>query len=170
MSVEKMDKFREKLEELKKAELIKLTQKNLRGSLSDEPGVYVIYGGQDPKLPLYVGTTGDLALRVGQIVNTVHFDHTFTWRLFWREAERMSGRNYNHDMLYEFWDSDAEGREKVVEKIEKLLYEQLWFKCVELSGWTKDEREKLEKIVQDELKPLKPHLKKSEIPLDDLLR
>jgi hypothetical protein len=161
-----MDKFREKLEELKKAELRKLTPENLRDCVDEESGVYVIYKDSDSKQrPLYVGGTKSLNLRLSQLLGTIHFDHTFTWGLFLREMERMS--QYDENRYLQFWDGDKKSREEIVRKIERLL-DKLWFKHVELGEHA--EYRELEAETQYELKPLNPHLKKSEIPLDDLLR
>ena len=163
-----MKEIEKKIEELKQAKLIKLTPENLR-DLDNGPGAYVIYNNPDPKQrPLYVGSTSDLGMRFGQIVGTINFDHTFTFRLVWREAERVVGRQYTKkELLTQFWFDNRNDREKIVMKIEKLL-NKLWFKYVELEGWKKEDYEELEKKVQRELKPLNPHLRDSCIPLDDL--
>jgi len=160
-----LKEIEKKIKELKQAKLIKLTPANLR-DLDNEPGVYVIYNNPDPtQRPLYVGSTNDLCSRFGQMVGTINFDHTFTFRLVWREAERAVGRQYTTDeLLCQFWFDNRNDREKIVMKIEKLL-NTLWFKYVELEGWKKEEYEELEKKVQRELKPLNPHLRDSYIPL-----
>jgi len=161
----------EAIKKLKQTKMIKLSPENLRDVLYSEPGVYAIYNGPDAKQrPLYVGSTKELDRRFGQLVETVYFFHTFTERLFWREAEQMSGRKYTNKELYDqFWFGNKKDREEIIMKIER-LFNKLWFKYVELLDWEKDEYEELEKEVQKDLKPLNPHLRDSKITLDDLLR
>jgi len=162
-------KLRNIIEELKRRSLIKLSPSNIR-DLPYKPGIYVLYLCEDVNKPLYVGSSTNLYRRLAQLRDTIRFEHIFTWNIFWKEVERIEGRNFKEEDLDVFWIKEKSKREEIIVKIENLL-DKICFKYIEFEGLPEKELRELERKVIDKLKPINPHYRnKKRMTLDNLLR
>lgn len=149
--------FKKVKDELEAKGFIELKPHCLR-DLKEVPGVYVIYGQNLETL--YVGQTNNLSRRMSQLLDFIYFSHVFTWGLFKNIVRIMKSEELREKDIEKIWYENKELREKAIKKLKELV-NKLKLKYVELPNTSNEDLKKLESELENNLNPLKPHLKKN---------
>lgn len=142
---------------LRGAKLQALSEQNIEGITKDAAGVYVIYNRE--KIPLYVGSSKQLGIRLKQLLN---FDHTFSWRLVKKYVKKKTGISLTTENWKDYYQNIPQVKD-CWEKMERFL-ESCSFRCFVVgSGKYRNKVERaelLEHLAIRVLEPENPHLKK----------